>query len=289
MDVYQIVTDRIMSELQKGVVPWKKPWVSLNGGAYNRVTGRRYSTLNQLLLMHDGPYASFDQWNKLGGTIRKGEKSEIVVFWKMPEAAPEDAEEEQQKKPRPVLRYYRVFHESQVDGITRSIETMPAFDTAPDEKAEMVFQNYLDLGGVKLQQEMSDKAYYSPEQDLIHLPLLSQFKDEAEYYSTVFHEAVHSSGHSRRLNRIGIQKSAFGDAVYSKEELIAEIGAACMLQTLGLGTEESICNNAAYVYGWLKALKDDSRLITSAAGQAEKAVRFILDCSKFDQIQASST
>lgn len=288
MDVYQMVTNRIIEELQTGIVPWHKPWVSLENGAYNRISGRQYSTMNQLLLKHSGPYATLNQWNTLGGHIRKGEKSEIIVFWKMPEKEEiESKDSEEEKKPRPVLRYYRVFHESQVEGITPTPQAEPQSGISPDEKSEMVFKNYLDFEGVQLVQEVSDKAYYAPNDDLIHLPLLSQFQDVSEYYSTVFHEAVHSTGHAKRLNREGILKSAFGDAVYSKEELIAEIGSACMLQTLGIGSEESICNNAAYIYGWLQALKNDHRLITSAAGQAEKAVRYILDSSRIDFLRMS--
>lgn len=281
MNVYDLVTERILEELKYGVVPWHKPWISLNKGAYNYVTGHRYSTLNQLLLIHDGPYASMKQWNKLGGKIKKGSKSEIVTFWKAPEEEESESSEEEKKTLRPVLRYYRVFHISQVDGVEwkePEKEENP-FTLVPE--AETAFRNYLMMENIQLVQEESDHAYYSPERDLIHLPLSSQFRDDGEYYSTVFHEACHSTGHSKRLNREGIQNVSYGSEEYSKEELIAEIGASCLLSTMGLETLKSFVNNASYVFGWLNAIRGDHRLVVSAASKAEQAARYILACSGF--------
>ncbi|MBE6016356.1 MAG: hypothetical protein E7233_01935 [Lachnospiraceae bacterium] len=112
-------------------------------------------------------------------------------------------------------------------------------------------------------------------------------EEDAWDLATIFHESCHSTGHESRLNRIGLRKVSFGSETYSKEELIAEVGAACMLSTLGMASDETICNNAAYVHGWLQALKEDRRLIVSAAGQAEKACRFILEHSSFDWSSAT--
>ena len=286
-NVYQIVTARIIAELQAGSIPWHKPWAGAENGAYNRITRKPYSFLNQLLLKHNGEYASLQQWNSLGGIVRKGEKSEVVVFWKKlddkehssTDDSPEEAKEE---KPKYVLRYYRVFHISQVDGVKPlELAKLPRSAT-PDEDAETVFRNYLNLEGIQFEDNFSNEAYYSPSQDLIHLPLMSQFMDASEYYSTAFHEAVHSTGHVNRLNREGLKKVSFGSETYSKEELIAETGASFLCHMLGIDTESSVKNSASYIQGWLNVLKRDARLIISAAGQAEKAVRYILDCSQSD-------
>jgi len=286
-NVYQIVTDRIITELQAGTIPWRKPWAGAEHGAFNRITRKPYSFLNQLLLKHDGEYASLQQWNSLGGIVRKGEKSEVVVFWKKlenkePDSTDENSEEVKDEKPKYVLRYYRVFHVSQVDGV-KPLELAKRLRSAtPDAEAEAVFRNYLDLTEIRFEDCFSDEAYYSPSQDLIHLPLMSQFQDASEYYSTAFHEAIHSTGHANRLNREGVKKVSFGSNTYSKEELVAETGASFLCHILGIGTESSVKNSASYIQGWLNVLKRDARLIVSAAGQAEKAVRYILDCSQFD-------
>jgi antirestriction protein ArdC len=126
--------------------------------------------------------------------------------------------------------------------------------------------------------EKGNRAFYRPSEDAIHLPLMEQFSKQAEYYSVAFHESVHSTGHKSRLNRFEDEKSAaFGSEVYSKEELVAELGAATLVNFLGLETEKSFRNSAAYIQNWLKVLKDDPKFIVSASARAEKAVDMILD------------
>jgi len=154
---------------------------------------------------------------------------------------------------------------------------MPQMPNCVDanEKAESIICNYLRTSGVKLNHEAGDRAFYRPSDDSITLPLLAQFKATAEYYSTAFHEMIHSTGHMSRLNRL--EKTAFfGTEAYSKEELIAEIGAAALVNAAGLETSDSFRNSAAYVQNWLQVLKHDKRFIVSAAGKAEKAVSMIL-------------
>jgi len=282
-DVYQIVTDRIMTALEMEEVPWQKPWNSVNGGAYNRVSGRRYSLINQMLLSHSGEYATFKQWTELGGQIRKGEKGEMVVFFKWPdqdkENQTEDNKEETQteeRSRRPVLRYYKVFHISQVDGVEPIERQIPVYNADPIEEGETVFRNYVSREGIRVEIEPSNEAYYSASQDLIHLPELSQYQKPNEFYSTAFHEAAHSTGHESRLNRAGLKKPTFGSEVYSKEELIAEIGSCVLLNTLGIETDHSVTNSVAYIRGWLKALSNDKKMIIYAASQAEKAVNLII-------------
>ena len=120
-----------------------------------------------------------------------------------------------------------------------------------------------------------DRAFYRPSTDSITLPLLAQFAETAEYYGTAFHEMVHSTGHMKRLNRLDAT-AHFGSEDYSKEELIAEIGSAALVNRAGLETAKSFRNSAAYVQNWLQVLKDDKRFIVSAASKADKAVSYIL-------------
>ena len=284
MDVYQIVTDRIMTALEMEEIPWQRPWCSVNGGAYNRVSGKRYSLINQMLLSHSGEYATFKQWTELGGKVRKGEKGEMVVFFKWPDQkedqTAEDNKEETQEEDRPrrpVLRYYKVFHISQVEGVEPLKKQIPVYSSDPISIGEEVFWNYIRREGIRVELEPSNEAYYSPSRDLIHLPELSQYQYPAEFISTAFHEAAHSTGHETRLARAGLKKASFGSEIYSKEELTAEISAAALTNTLRIESDHSVQNSSAYVRGWLKTLRNDRRLIIQAAGQAEKAVNYILN------------
>ena len=146
---------------------------------------------------------------------------------------------------------------------------------ASHETAQAVIDDYLSREGVKLSHQEGDRAFYRPSTDEVVLPIRKQFISTAEYYSTVFHELTHSTGHATRLNRLS-KPSFFGAEDYSKEELVAEIGAATLVNHVGIETDSSFRNNAAYIQNWLTVLKDDKRFIVSAAGKAEKAVQLIL-------------
>lgn len=273
--VYEIVTNRIIEELEKGVIPWRKPWTGGRGGAYNRISRKPYSMLNQMLLKHGGEYATFKQWQSLGGKVRKGEKSEIVTFWKMIETETAKADGTTEKKIIPMLRYFSVFHVSQIEGV-EPLEK-PFEDVEPIEAADKIIVDYVSREGLTFVETVTDEAYYSPSRDLVQVPAKEQYGAIAEYYSTTFHELTHSTGHAKRLNRLttGI-KAAFGGEDYSREELIAEIGAASLLNHLGIETPDTFKNSAAYVQSWLKALRGDARMIVAAASRAEKAVGYIL-------------
>ena len=277
--VYEMVTERIISQLEKGIIPWRKPWTGIRSGAYNRISKKSYSLLNQMLLKHEGEYATYNQWESLGGHVRKGEKSEIVVFWKIQpiEETKEDGTKE--TKHIPILRYFNVFHISQVDGVEpltkddlKSIE--------PIEKAESVLHDYWNREGIEVKHIGGDEAYYSPSRDLIRLPLFDQFTDANEYYSTAFHESVHSTMKESRCNRAEDRKGklvAFGSNDYSKEELIAEIGSASLMNIIGIETGKTFQNSTAYIQSWLSVLRNDVKFIVSASSKAEKAVNYILN------------
>ena len=276
MDIYQEITKRIIAQLENGIIPWKKPWIT-SGSAISRATGKPYSLLNQMILGKPGEYITFKQCQQEGGKVRKGEKSRMVVFWKWMQIKDEETGEE---KDVPFLRYYNVFHIDQCEGLrAKHTATMPETAAAPDQTAEDIIADYISRSGVQLNHEKGDRAFYRPAADSITVPLITQFADTAEYYSTLFHEVTHSTGHESRLNRL--EKTAFfGTEAYSKEELIAEIGASALVHHTGLETPSSFRNNAAYVQNWLQVLKNDKRFIVSAAGKAEKAVDLILGAEK---------
>lgn len=271
MDIYAEVTARIIQQMENGRIPWQKPWIA-SGCCISHATGKPYSLLNQMLLGKEGEYVTYKQCQQEGGTIRKGEKAQIVVFWKWME---QEDEETGEKKEVPLLRYYSVFHIDQCNGLTaKHTHSLPGSANA-DQTADSIIAGYLQRSGVKLIHQAGDCAFYRPASDTITLPLMKQFAHTAEYYSTAFHELTHSTGHASRLNRL--EKTAFfGNEAYSKEELIAEIGAAVLVHHTRLETTHSFTNSAAYIQSWLQALRNDKRLIVSAAGKAEKAVDLIL-------------
>jgi len=266
--VYEIVTEQIIEKLKQGEIPWRKPWNSYP--AVNWVTQKPYRGINQLLL-EPGEYATWNQIKKAGGHVKKGAKSHMVTFWKFIEVKNEDAEEEGAVKTIPLLRYYRVFNIKDCEGIEskRKIET---FDHDPIERAEEIKEGYRDCPPIIF---APGSAFYHPADDIISIPEIKDFAKAEEFYSTLFHEMVHSTGHKKRLGRNGVTKlSAFGSHEYSKEELVAEIGAAMLCGLAGI-EQVTIDNSAAYIQNWLRVLSNDSKFIVSAASQAQKAVDYI--------------
>lgn len=273
--VYELVTDRIIAELEKGVIPWQKPWTGVQSGAISGTTGKPYSLLNQMILGKPGKWFTWNQIQAMKCKVRKGEHASMVVFWKAQIVQETDSQTgEVIEKSIPVLGFFNVFHESQLEGYEPT-ETTQEAPIATDSTADAIIADYLNRSGVKLEHIRGDEAYYSPAFDRVVLPLREQFPDMAEYYSTAFHELTHSTGHSSRLNRL-TNTAHFGSEVYSKEELTAEIGAAALLNHVGIETGKSFKNSAAYIQSWLRVLRNDSRFIVSAASKAEKAVNLIL-------------
>lgn len=277
--VYEMVTDRIIEQLEKGMIPWQKPWTGIRSGAFNRISKKPYSLLNQMLLKFDGEYASYKQWQDLGGHVRKGEKSEIVVFWKIQPVEEEKEDGTKEIKQIPFLRYYNVFHISQVDGV----EPLPEEelnDIEPIEKADQILKDYWTRENITVEHVKGNKAFYSPTFDKIQLPLFEQFTNANEYYSTASHESIHSTMKESRCNRAEDRKGklvAFGSSEYSKEELCAEIGSASLMNIIGIETSGTFRNSAAYIQNWLQVLRNDVKFIVSASSKAEKAVKYILN------------
>ncbi len=273
--VYEMVTDRIIEQLEQGYIPWQRPWTGVQSDAYNIVSKRPYSLLNQMLLKYAGSYGTFKQWQELGGHIRKGEHSEIVVFWKIQPI--EEIKEDGTKtiKQIPLLRYYNVFHISQVDGV--EVKEKPIVYIEPIEEAERIKEEYKTREHIEIREIVSNKAFYSPSGDYIQVPCKEQYTNIEEFYSTLFHEMVHSTGHKTRLDRLETGSNAhFGSETYSKEELTAELGSASLLNMLGIETPKTFRNSSAYIQSWLQVLRNDCKFIVSASSKAEKAVNYIL-------------
>lgn len=289
-NVYQMVTDRIIAQMEKGIIPWHKPWHGILGNrtsedcAVSYESGRPYSLLNQFLLGEPGEYSTFNQIKARGGMIRKGEKCRMVVFYTQITKEDEtrtDADGNPKVVSIPVLRYYNVWNINQCDGLEPRWNggKQPEEPKAePLEAAEAIVAGYMaSENHPKMEVKISDRAFYRPATDEVVVPMLSQYDDAAEYYSTAFHELTHSTGHASRLNRKGVTgAAAFGSETYSKEELVAEIGAAMLVSHAGIPAERAFKNSVAYLQSWLRALKNDNKMIVWAASRAEAAAKYIL-------------
>lgn len=286
-NVYQMVTDRIIAQMEHGIVPWHKPWTGAADGAINYVSRRAYSVLNQWLLGRDGEWLTFKQVQQCGGRIKKGAKAGMVVFYTqqqykvMVNVEDEDGNvhEEERTKVKPVLRAYNVFHISDCEGIESKIQEALKNDVEPIEQAENVISEYVSREKELTfrNDSVTDKAYYSPVSDMVCVPMISQYDVVEEYYSTTFHELVHSTMKESRCNRKAENKmAAFGSADYSREELVAETGSAMLCTKVGIDCDKAFKNSVAYIQSWLKALKNDNKMIVWAASRAEKAAKYII-------------
>ena len=279
-DVYQIVTDRITALLESGVIPWRKGWTT-TGVPRNLASGKAYRGINIWLLSSAGftsPYwLTFNQAQARGGHVRKGEKGSVAIFWKLfqrKEDGSQPTTGQEAGRMLPLLRKYTVFNVEQCDGLT-DVPTVEAKtqEHEPIAEAEALWQAWTDKPTVTHQ---GNAAVYRREADAITMPPRPQFETPEDYYSTLFHEGTHATGHSARLARATLLESArFGSQTYSKEELVAELGSAYLCGMCGI-VDRTLDNSAAYLASWLKAFRDDKTLIVHAAANAQKAADYIL-------------
>ena len=283
-------TERILAQLEQGTVPWQRPW---SGGEVprNLVSKKEYRGINVFLLGaagYESPWwLSFNQARDLGGSVRKGEKGTPVIFWKWMESGkdssdPEEAEDlgGRGRRAKPMLRYYTVFNLSQMVLPEKHLPpARPPLDFQSIEACERIGQ---EMPEAPVIQHVKARAYYSPLNDRINLPRPETFVSPEAYHSTLFHELVHSTGHEKRLNRPTLADLCpFGSTNYSKEELVAEMGATFLCAHAGI-ENRTIDNSASYIAGWLQRLRDDRRLVVLAAAQAQRAADFILG-RKFEE------
>ena len=279
-DLYQTVTDQIITMLDTGVVPWRSPILGRTSAGHpkNLESRKKYRGVNVFLLAftayahgYESSYwLTYNQAKQQGGNVRKGEKSSMVVFWKQFET--KDRETGEDKK-IPVLRYYNVFNLAQIEGITAP-DAVPftPIDFHPIDAAEGIVKSYTDSPTLE---HGGSQAFYRPTSDTVKMPEATRFASSEEYYSTLFHELAHSTGHSKRIDRgLDSDPKPFGSADYGREELVAEMAAAFLCGESGI-KPTVIDNQAAYIGGWLKQIKQDKKLVISAAGAAQRAADWI--------------
>lgn len=281
-DVYAKVTDAIVAALDKGVAPWRKPWTG--HGPKNLISKKEYRGANVFLLMCT-PFTSpwwltYNQARSLGGHVKRGEKGTTIIFWQIGKREHTDASGVKEMKKFFLLRYYTVFNVEQTEGIDPkkipSTEVRVVSEAERISAAEAIANDYThEFGGPNVTVVRgSNQAFYSPSLDTINLPDLSQFSANEEYYSTLFHELTHSTGHDTRLKRkFG---SSFGNHAYSEEELVAEFGAAFLCGAAGIEKREVLENSAAYLKHWASKLKDNPKWVVQAASAAQKAADHVL-------------
>jgi antirestriction protein ArdC len=270
LSVYDSVTNRIIEKLEAGIVPWVKPWSVANAGAdRNAISKKEYSGVNRLILGMSGYsspiWASFKQWQELGGNVKKGEKGTQIVFYSPIQKESINASGETESSVYHCLKAYYVFNADQIEGVEfeKPAQSDKVFNPVPalDDRIIKTGAQISHGGG---------RAFYRPSTDSITLPEKSTFLSESHYYATALHELTHWSGASHRLDRT--KGKRFADAAYSFEELVAEMGAAFLCADYGISGE---LQHADYIGHWLKCLKDDNKAIFNAAALAQKAADYI--------------
>ena len=287
-DIQLEVTEKIISLIEKGVKPWKCPWVNkdVNPIPANFSTGSSYSGINIMLLwmesiekgFKNNLWLTYKQAQSLGGNVRKGEKSVSCIFVKPVQIEDKEKSTKDEKaiKDIMILNSFSLFNIDQIDGLDLPIEPDKQVNYHGEayDKINEIAKKYFESNGVKFE-EGGNQAYYSPSLDLIKLP--KTFISSEGYAATFAHEMVHSTGIEKRLNRFSRQDEDFKTKKesYAAEELVAEIG-SCMI-TAQLGIDADHENHASYIDNWLSCLKKDKRFIFKAAADANKAVKLILN------------
>ena len=275
MNVYEVITERILAQLESGVIPWRRPWEQVE--SKNVATGKKYRGINAITLP-GGFFGTFAQVKALGGHVKKGVHGFPVVFFSFPSGkeGEEEHEEETEKKGRtaPIIRYYHVFRIEDCEGIDLTQFKAEEGNPSSIEAAEAIVMGMQSRP--KIVEKSGKEAFYCPSTDTVQIPSRSQFPKIEEFYSTLFHELSHSTGHADRLGRKTLTElAAFGSANYGKEELVAEFGASFLCGEARIDNT-TVKNSASYIDSWKKAIKADSKLVLQAAGLGQKAADYIL-------------
>lgn len=276
-DLYQTVTDRIITLLEAGTIPWRKPWSSA-GPPMNAITKRSYQGINLWLLL-TLPYGSnlfltWDQLKRAGGSVVKGETGHFVVYWQVDDQNMQQAEPDTQKK-KIQMRYHKVFNVEQCTGLPPAVlESHHERQLDPLKACEHIIVNMPNKPRIF---HGKRRASYEVATDYLNMPNMKNFESSEAYYCTFYHELIHSTGHEKRLARKTITEMAeFGSPPYSNEELIAELGSCYLCAHAGILPTE-IQNSAAYIKGWLDRLTPDSRVLITSSTAAQKAADYILN------------
>lgn len=287
--VAENLTAQIIEGIQNENLNWEKVWNPVNAPK-NHFSNRPYLGFNALYLayivqkkQYSAPYfLSFKQAKDLGGNVRKGEKGYTVVFWKISKFVKGEVKDETtgdsqllfERKFTPFI--WTVFNIDQVDGIeAKAQEQVKTFE--PIEACLQVVDGFENKPEII---HSGNDAFYSPSSDMVTMPAPESFKSEEFYYSVLFHELIHSTGHKSRLGRFDTTKpSSFGSIEYSKEELIAEVGASFLNAWTGI-QGDTFKNSLAYLKGWIQPLKNDPKMLIYAAQKAHQAARHILNINE---------
>lgn len=285
--ICKVVTDRMIELIESShELAWQKCWDCVPSMSPRNLNSQKpYTGINWLITSFINPahpyHLTFKRLKAMGGTLKKGSKGIPIIFWSMlyldenGKKLPESRQDEAVKKV-PLLRYYTVFNQQDIEGIEFPEVEVKAF--TPKQrlaKCESLVKLNQKLRGLKIEEIQQNRAFYSPSQDKVVMPELPQFKSSEHYYGTLFHEMIHWTGHESRLDRFKKTGTSFGSESYSAEELVAEIGSAAIANQLQIQSEEMVTNSAAYLQGWLRQLKADSTFLVQSAFDSEKAVKLI--------------
>lgn len=286
LNVYDRVTHKIIADLEQGVRSWQKPWSGDNAATRImrplRHNGEAYNGVNVLLLWdaalrggYQNPtWMTFKQAEAYGAHVRKGEKSSFIVYAdKITKLEADSVTGADVERHIPFMRGYNVFNVEQIEGLPERFLIRPdALTETPLIERLVSVDDFMTNTGAVIRHG-GGRAYYAEGSDHIQMPSFDAFKDAESYYATLAHETTHWTKHKSRLDR-DFGRVVWGDEGYAKEELVAEIGAAFLCADLGI-TPEIREDHAAYIDHWLKALKNDKKLIFTAAAHATRAVEFM--------------
>lgn len=282
------VAQRIIEQLKQGTAPWQKPWDGTQSSPFNPVSGTRYKGANNLYLAcagySDPRWMTYKQAAGKGYQVRKGEKGQMVQYWKFKDQVDKRDEngnvvkDPKTGKPekvtvileRPKCFHATVFNAEQMDGVPKLEKR--EYEWNPNERAE----NILKASGADIREKAGDRAFYTPGGDYIVLPEKTQFSSDDKYYATALHELGHWTGHSSRLDRD--LTGPFGSESYAREELKAEVSSLLLGEEIGIGHDPG--QHVAYVGSWIKALEEDPKEIIRAARDAEQIMGYVLELEK---------
>lgn len=282
MNVYEVIANRIMEAMAKGNIPWRQPWATRRDRSPVNISGHQYNGVNRILLGMGGftsPFfATFNQVRKAGGSVRKGEHGTPVVFYKVTERTNAMGDVEK----FPLFRYTTAFNEEQCDGlvIPKAIKAKYDPEVIAMDVAQQIDAAEAIVNGMPNRPTLNiadvGKAFYKPSTDTVTAPSLKMYTYDlaGEYYSTLFHELGHSTGHASRLNRTEITNpQKFGSEEYGIEELTAELTSAFLCSDAQI--DNTLTNSAAYIQNWIKTIKESPRIMVQAASRAQKAADYI--------------
>ncbi len=268
-DVQTIITERVIHLLEKGIMPWRTPWME-GGVPTSLVSKRPFKGINVILLAALGydnnHFLTLKQLEGMGGTVKKDEKPNMIVFWNTPQSS-----DKPEEKRSGTLKYYLVYNVAQCDGLQGIPEIVR--ETNPIKACERIIANLQNSCSIR---NKDTGSYYDPLEDYINIPKLKSFANPASYYSALFHQLVHSTGHHTRLDRMGlVQMSEYGCNGFTQEELIAEIATNYLENFTGVPCPFE--PSQEYIDGWIQKFKADKYLIFTACTLAQKAIDYVLN------------